>query len=122
MIDWSAVEFVECAPRPVELKVKPFVSCAQIKARVAKRYGITIADMDGHSRKRQYAWPRQIAMALCYRRLKPYGYSLPLIAKNFGGRHHTTTLYACRKFRKGTDGISGPKNIQRSALDARAAA
>ena len=85
-IEWAAVGF-EDAPRPIELKAKPFVTCAQIKARIAKRYGITVADLEGPCRRREYALPRQIAMALAHRKLTKRGYSLGMIAKNFGGRH-----------------------------------
>lgn len=96
-IEWAAVDF-EDAPRPIELKAKPFVSCAQIKARIAKRYRITVADLEGPCRRREYAIPRQIAMALAHRRLSPLGYSLPMIGKSFGGRHWATVLFASKKF------------------------
>lgn len=96
-IEWASVGFEEPAP-PVELKTKPLRSCAQIKAKIAKRYGITVADLESPSRKREFARPRQIAMALAHRRLSPLGYSLNMIAKNFGGRHYSTVLFACKKF------------------------
>lgn len=82
----------------VQLRTKPFTSVREIKAAFAKRYKVTVADLEGSSRKRMYAIPRQAAMALCYRRLKRYGYSLPVIGKHFGGRDHTTVLFACRKY------------------------
>jgi len=123
MIDWTAVEF-DCAPRPVALKAKPFVSCAQIKARVAKRYGITVADLESGSRKRQFARPRQVAMALAHRRLTPLGYSLSMIAKNFGGRHYSTVLFACKKYgfqpdpvisERGRQNRMGARKLERAA-------
>lgn len=122
-IEWVAGE-ADCAPPEVKLRTRPFRSCAEIKARVAKRYRITVADLEGHSRKRQFAQPRQIAMALTYRKLKPFGYSLTMVARQFGGRDHTTVLFACRKFRKGAvhHGPSGPYHTQRGALEARASA
>ena len=122
-IEWASVEFDD-APREVKLKARPFRSCAEIKQRVAKRYRVTVADLEGHSRKKRFARPRQIAMALSYRKLKPFGYSLTMIARQFGGRDHTTVLFACRKFRKGSEqhGPSGPYHTQRQALEARASA
>ena len=120
-IEWAEVEF-DCAPRELKLKAKPFRSCLEIKQRVAKRYRVTVADLEGHSRKREFARPRQIAMALAYRKLKPFGYSLPMIARHFGNRDHTTVLFACRKFRKGAahQGKAGPYHSQRALLEARA--
>lgn len=122
-IEWASVGF-EVAPTEVRLKTRPFRSCAEIKQRVAKRYRVTVADLEGPSRKRCHARPRQIAMALAYRKLKPFGYSLPMIARQFGGRDHTTILFACRKFRKGAakHGPAGPYHTQRRALEARASA
>lgn len=96
-IDWTAVGF-ECAPRPIVLKAKPLLTCAQIKERIAKHYRITVADLESPCRKREYARPRQIAMALAHRKLTKRGYSLSMIAKNFGGRHYSTVLFACKKF------------------------
>ena len=45
-------------------------------------------------RKREIAYPRQIAMYLC-RELT--GLSLPKIGTEFGGRDHTTVMHACDK-------------------------
>ena len=96
IINWTEVSFVE--PEPIVLKATRFDSIKRIKEAVCRRYGVTIADLEGPSRKREYAMPRQIAMALSYRKLRSQGYSLPMIGRHFGGRHHTTILYACRKF------------------------
>lgn len=60
----------------------------------AKYYGLTIADMEGSSRSHQIASARQIAMYLC-RELT--NLSLPKIGTLFGGRDHTTVMYANTK-------------------------
>ncbi|MFC7292434.1 chromosomal replication initiator protein DnaA [Hirschia litorea] len=65
-----------------------------IKDVVAKFYGITKADLDAASRRRNLAQPRQVAMYFC-RELTTCSY--PLIGFNFGKRDHTTVIYACRK-------------------------
>ncbi len=120
-IDWKAVSFEEVAP--VVLRSKPFRSIDQIKKAVAKRFRVTVADLEGPSHARRFARPRQVAMALAYRRLKPFGYSLPMVGKQFGGRDHTTVLHACRKI--GTKGANpqgkrGPTRVMRAQLDRRA--
>ena len=46
------------------------------------------------TRSRQLAWPRQLSMYLA-RELTAE--SLPSIGRRFGGRDHTTVLYACRR-------------------------
>ena len=53
------------------------------------RTGLLIA-----GREREAAWPRQLAMYLV-RAME--GMSLPQIGRVFGGRDHTTVLYACRE-------------------------
>ena len=73
-----------------------------IKEAVARRYKVKVSDLEGKSRKKAYAIPRQVAMALSYRKLRRFGYSLPLIGKHFGDRDHTTVLFAYRKI--GTKG------------------
>lgn len=65
-----------------------------IKDVVAKFYGVTKADLDAASRRRNLAQPRQVAMYFC-RELTNCSY--PLIGFNFGKRDHTTVIYACRK-------------------------
>ncbi len=71
-----------------------------IKDVVAKYYGVTKADLDSASRRRNLAQPRQIAMYFC-RELTTCSY--PLIGFNFGKRDHTTVIYACRKVQERID-------------------
>lgn len=120
-IDWTQISFID--EQPVQLRTRPFRSVAEIKEAVARRFKIKVSDLEGDSRKKAYAHPRQVAMALAYRRLRRYGYSLPVIGKQFGDRDHTTVLYAYRKMgTKGQvrTGYSGPTGIKRTALDRRA--
>jgi hypothetical protein len=98
-IDWTQVSFVdEPVPPQVELKTRPFRTVLQIKQAVAKRYRVTVADLESPCRKREFVVPRQIAMALAVRRLQPLGYSFPAISRAFGNRHHTTVLWAAKKY------------------------
>jgi chromosomal replication initiator protein len=68
-----------------------------IMKEVATFYGLTVDDLCGSSRIHAIAQARQIAMYLC-RELTDQ--SLPKIGQLFGGRDHTTVLYACRRVRE----------------------
>lgn len=61
---------------------------------VANHYNIKSQDMKSATRLRTIAFPRQIAMYLA-RKLTPL--SLPLVGQQFGGKDHTTIMYACQK-------------------------
>ena len=63
---------------------------------VARHNAITVDNIKSESRKREYAWPRQIAAYLCREMTRC---SLPEIGRMFGGRDHTTILFAFRKVR-----------------------
>ncbi len=82
----------------VVLKVKPFRTVKDVKLSVARRFGITVADIESECRKQKFAVPRQIAMALAVKRLRKLGYPTTRIAREFGNRHHTTIIWACRKW------------------------
>jgi chromosomal replication initiator protein len=71
-----------------------------IKDVTAKAYGVTKADLESDCRKRQFALPRQYAMYLS-RKLTTCSY--PQIGRMFGGRDHTTVLFAYRKISAMTD-------------------
>ncbi|HZA66581.1 MAG TPA: chromosomal replication initiator protein DnaA [Geminicoccaceae bacterium] len=70
------------------------VTIEEIQRRVAEHYGIRTADMHSSRRARAVARPRQVAMYLA-KQLTPR--SLPEIGRKFGGRDHTTVMYAIRK-------------------------
>ena len=70
------------------------VTIEEIQKRVAEHYGIRPADMQSARRARAVARPRQVAMYLA-KQLTPR--SLPEIGRKFGGRDHTTVIYAIRK-------------------------
>jgi len=61
---------------------------------VAKFYNLEEKDIFEATRKKEIVRPRQIAMFLLRKELK---YSFPAIARKFGGKDHTTAIYACRK-------------------------
>lgn len=63
----------------------------------AEAYGLTVADLVSASRKQPLAQCRQVAMYLC-RDLTSL--SLPRIGEVFGGRDHTTVMYAIDRVKK----------------------
>lgn len=69
------------------------ISIENIQKTVADFYRIKVADLLSKKRTRLIARPRQIAMCLA-RELTQL--SLPEIGAAFGGRDHTTVMYACK--------------------------
>lgn len=67
------------------------VSIERIKAAVAAEFEVPLNSMVSAQRGRDIARPRQVAMALACD-LTPH--STPLIGRLFGGRDHTTVMYA----------------------------
>jgi len=73
---------------------EPEITAGLIIAQTAAYFGLTIDELTSPSRGRHLVMARQIAMYLC-RELT--GLSLPKIGEQFGGRDHTTVMYAERK-------------------------
>ena len=73
------------------------ITCETVKKAVCKKYNIKLADLESSKRKREFSYPRQIAMYLCREFTE---LSLPKIGDSFGGRDHTTVLHACDKISK----------------------
>lgn len=61
---------------------------------VAKFYGLDEKNLFDATRRKEIVKPRQIAMFLLRKELK---YSFPAIARKFGGKDHTTAIYAYKK-------------------------
>ena len=70
------------------------ITSSMIIGTTAEYYGITMDELTGTSRSRVYVTARQIAMYLC-RQLTDL--SLPKIGEHFGGKDHTTVMYAVKK-------------------------
>jgi chromosomal replication initiator protein len=76
------------------------VSIAQIQAAACRHFNLSRDALLSTSRAQHLAWPRQLAMYLAR---EITGESLPAIGRHFGGRDHTTVLYACRRARDRLD-------------------
>ncbi len=68
------------------------ITMENIQKTVADYYKIKVGEMYSKKRSRNFARPRQIAMALS-RELT--NHSFPEIGEAFGSRHHTTVMHAC---------------------------
>jgi len=64
---------------------------------VAEFYDVSERELLSNTRKKEIVKPRQVAMYLIREELKG---SFPFIAKKFGGKDHTTVIYACEKVAK----------------------
>ena len=73
------------------------ISVEDIQKGVANYYNIRFQDMVSKRRNRTIAFPRQIAM---YASKELTTHSLPEIGEKFGGKDHTTILYAHRKIQQ----------------------
>ncbi len=77
------------SPRPVDTD--------SILAVVASRYGCTSSELCEKNKDTRLTLPRQIAMYLCRELL---GESYPTLGTIFGGKDHSTVMYAVRKIEK----------------------
>jgi len=73
------------------------ISIEDIQKKVASYFNINVREMSSNKRTRTVAFPRQIAM---YASKDLTTMSLPEIGRHFGGKDHTTVLYAVRKIEK----------------------
>lgn len=87
------IEFQPILPGFEAHRRSPKLTAGEIQQEVADWFRIPVAEMVSARRFRSVARPRQIAMYLT-RELTPK--SLPEIGLRFGGRDHTTVIYAIK--------------------------
>jgi len=73
------------------------IKVSNIQKEVERHFNISHADMIGPRRSQNISYPRQVAMYLS-RRLTTKSY--PEIAELFGGKDHTSVIYACQNIDK----------------------
>jgi chromosomal replication initiator protein len=73
------------------------VSIPRIQKAVAEYYKVSVEGLRSRSNMGNVLVPRQIAMYLCKRLTKK---SYPEIARQFGGKHHTTVIHSVEKIDK----------------------
>ncbi len=72
----------------------PRLTVDTVKDEVARRYNVSLEDMEGPSRKREVTQARQIAVYLSRELTQS---SFPALGRAFGGRDHTTTMHSYQK-------------------------
>ncbi len=87
-------EFAKDALRDMLAAQDKLVTIDNIQKTVAEYFSIRTSELLSSTRSRAIARPRQIAMTLAK---ELTSHSLPEIGRAFGGRDHTTVLYATRK-------------------------
>jgi chromosomal replication initiator protein len=70
------------------------VSVTFIQQKVAEAFGISPNQLTAHTRKRDVALPRSVAMYLCKKWTKQ---SLRTIGLDFGGRDYSTVIHSFKK-------------------------
>jgi len=88
------MDFAKEALRDMIAAQDKLVTMENIQRTVSEYYKIRTSDLLSSKRSRTIARPRQIAMTLSK---ELTNHSLPEIGDAFGGRDHTTVLYATRK-------------------------
>jgi chromosomal replication initiator protein len=79
---------------------------SEIQDATCHHFGLTSDELISPSRTARIAWPRQVAMYLARELTEE---SLPAIARQFGGRDHTTVLHAWRRTSARIDSDAGSR-------------
>jgi chromosomal replication initiator protein len=75
-------------------EVQRDITVDEVQRTVAERFHIKISEIKSKKRSKNLVFPRQIAMYLCRELTK---LSFPEIGRHFGGKDHSTVIYACRQ-------------------------
>ncbi len=91
------VDFARYCLRDIVPVRDRLLNAKQIKSAVASYYDVTLEDLGSQRRPQAIVLPRQMAMKLLHELTQM---SLASIGESFGGRDHSTVLYACQKIQK----------------------
>ena len=73
------------------------VTVEMVQAEVARQFGVHVNDLRSNRRTQDISYARQVAMYLARELTEA---SLPQIGDRFGGRDHTTVIYAVNKIKR----------------------
>jgi len=91
------LDFTKEALKDLIALQEKLISVENIQRTVAEYYKIRVVDLLSNKRSRSISRPRQMAMYLAKELTNQ---SLPEIGQQFGGKDHTTVLYACRRVKE----------------------
>lgn len=103
-----SLDLVKDVLRDVLLEDEKRISVELIQKKVADYFDIKVSDMKAKKRTKQIVYPRQVAMYLS-RELT--NMTLPVIGESFGGRDHSTVIYACEKILSDSKKNQNVKNL-----------
>ena len=84
------------------------LSQEQIQKLVAEHFSLQENSLRAKSRKQEVVFPRQVAMYLSKTYTRA---SLKTIGLHFGGRDHSTIIYACRTVEESMRGDEGSRAV-----------
>jgi chromosomal replication initiator protein len=88
------IDMVRRVLRDTIKEVQRDITVDEVQKAVAERFHITLSEIKSKKRSKNLVFPRQIAMYLCRELTK---LSFPEIGRYFGGKDHSTVIYACRQ-------------------------
>ncbi len=101
-------ELAQVALREILHRHKKNITVDDIITHVAKAFNVKAADIKSKKKHKLYALPRQIGMYIA-KELTELSY--PAIGVAFGGKNHTTVIYAVKKIEKRLESDHALKNL-----------
>jgi chromosomal replication initiator protein len=101
-------DLAQVALREILHRHKKSITVDDIISHVAKAFNVKAADIKSKKKHKLYALPRQIGMYLA-KELTELSY--PAIGVAFGGKNHTTVIYAVKKIDKRLETDHAMKNL-----------
>jgi chromosomal replication initiator protein len=101
-------DLADAALRDILRRHTKNITIDDIISRVAKAFNVKPADIKSKKKHKLYALPRQVGMHIA-RELTEFSY--PEIGAAFGGKDHSTVIYATRKIEKRLEEDHSMKNL-----------
>ena len=93
-IDAALSDEVLCGLYPQACAPRPAPTIERVQELACEAFDVSRDELLSASRNARLAWARQVAMYLARTHTDA---TLPAIGQSFGGRNHTTVMYACRR-------------------------
>ena len=93
-IDLDLAEEVLASLYPNARRAPVAFTVQRVQELTCEAFSLSPDELLSSGRSARVSWPRQVAMYLAREHT---GETLPAIGRQFGGRNHTTVMYACRR-------------------------